>query len=180
MARRYFVHDTTELIIGLTDDGYAGGADRQHGGCRGDASSGGPTGRHRADQGRREAWDGSAYTAPTGGGVREIYDPDTELGRRKIAATTLHQWFHKITAGIHAVRHEKPAHDVTVAEQFIAMGHHANYVVGHMSTIDIDQFEAWVVAMMDGAADITTIQSFFENAHTIDGRYMSRKRRALG
>ena len=80
----------------------------------------------------------------------------------------LHEYLQILTAGIHAVRHEKPTHDVTVAEQFIAMVHWANYVTFNMSTIDIDAFEAWVEAMMEGAADFTTVQEFFEKSHTID------------
>ena len=48
------------------------------------------------------------------------------------------------------MRHEKPTKDTEVAEQFIAMAHWANYVAFSMSTVDIDAFEAWVEAMMEG------------------------------
>ena len=167
MPRRYFVQTSDEKITGLTDIDAVAVPDDHTAVLETVIRAVDPPG----SDGRIQAggkWDGSAYTAPSGGGVLGAYDDSTALGRRKIAATKLHEYLQVLTAGIHAVRHEKPTHDVTVAEQFIAMVHWANYVTFNMSTIDIDAFEAWVEAMMEGAADFTTVQEFFEKSHTID------------
>ena len=166
MARRWFLNADTE-IVGLTDnDLFPVPADQtavldsviravDPPGADGRIQSGG-------------TWDGATYTAPSGGGVLVPFDPDTELGRKQIAATTLHEWLHGTSAGVHAIRHEKPQIDVQRAEQFIAMAHWANYVVAHMDSINIDQFEAWVTQMLIGATNVTSIQTYFEQAHTLE------------
>lgn len=166
MARRWFLNSDSE-IVGLSDnddfpvptdetavlDSVIRAADPP--GANGRIQSGGE-------------WDGAAYTAPSGAGVLVPLDPDTELGRKQIAATTLHNWLHGTSAGVHAIRHEKPQIDVQRAEQFIAMAHWANYLVAHMATITIDLFEAWVTQMIVGASDVTSIQTYFEKAHLLD------------
>ena len=115
-------------------------------------------------------WDGTAYTPPVGDEFFLPFDGSTDTGLIQIAALTLHESFHDASAGVHSVRHEKPQIDVARAEQFIAMGHWANYVVAHMA-IDGDitaaQFEAWVAAMMLGAVDVTSVQTYFEKAHLL-------------
>ena len=167
MARRYWVQTSDSKITGLSDIDTVAVPDDHTAVLETVIRTSDPPG---AD-GRIQAggkWDGAHYTAPEGGGVLPSYDDSTDLGRRKIAATKLHDYLHDTTAGIHAVRHEKPTKDTAVAEQFIAMGHWANYVAFNMSTIDIDAFEAWVEAMMLGASDIATVQEFFEKSHEID------------
>ena len=167
MPRRYWVQTSDSKITGLTDIDTVAVPDDHTAVLETVIRVSDPPG---AD-GRIQAggkWDGAHYTPPEGGGVLAAYDDSTELGRRKIAATKLHDYLQNTTAGIHAVRHEKPTKDTGVAEQFIAMAHWANYVAFSMSTIDIDAFEAWVEAMMEGAADFTTVQEFFEKSHTID------------
>ena len=75
-------------------------------------------------------WDGTDYEPPDN--ILVPYDTSTDLGRKQIKATILHEWLHGISGGVHAVRHEKPQIDVQRAEQFIAMAHWANYVVAHI------------------------------------------------
>ena len=166
MARRYFVDDSDNTISGLTDidevevpTGYSAVLEST---IRA-VDPPGADGRIRSGS----TWDGSTYTAATPNGLLIPYDADTELGRKQIASTTLHEFLHATTAGVHLVRHEKPQIDVMRAEDFIAYAHHANYVVAHMDTINIGQFEAWVTQMMLGAADVTSIQTYFEHAHTL-------------
>ena len=166
MPRRYFVQTSDSKIKGLSDIDTVAVPDGHTAVLETVIRVSDPPG---AD-GRIQAggkWDGAHYTPPEGGGVLAPYDDSTDLGRRKIAATKLHDYLQNTTAGIHAVRHEKPTHDTTVAEQFIAMGHWANYVTFSMSAVDIDAFEAWAEAMMEGALDFTTVQEFFEKSHTI-------------
>ena len=165
MARRWFLNSDSE-IVGLTDNDLfpvpAGQTAVLDSVIRA-VDPPGATGRIQSGG----TWDGTAYTAPSGAGVLVPFDPDTELGRKQIAATTLHEWLHGTSAGVHAIRHEKPQIDVQRAEQFIAMAHWANYVVAHM-TLTIDQFEAWVAQMIVGATDVTSIQTYFEQAHTLE------------
>ena len=167
MPRRYWVKTSDSKITGLSDiDTVAVPADHAAVLESVIRVSDPPGADGRIQAGGK--WDGAHYTPPQGGGVLDAYDDSTDLGRRKIAATKLHDYLQNTTAGIHAVRHEKPTHDTAVAEQFIAMAHWANYVAFNMSSIDIDAFEAWVEAMLEGALDITTVQEFFEKSHTID------------
>ena len=116
-------------------------------------------------------WDGTAYTPPVGDEFFLPFDGSTDTGLIQIAALTLHESFHDASAGVHSVRHEKPQIDVARAEQFIAMGHWANYVVAHMAIdgdITATQFEAWATAMALGASDVTTVQTYFEKAHQLN------------
>ena len=116
-------------------------------------------------------WDGTAYTPPVGDEFFLPFDGSTDTGLIQIAALALHESFHDASAGVHSVRHEKPQVDVARAEQFIAMGHWANYVVAHMAIdgdITVAQFEAWATAMALGASDVTTVQSYFEKAHLLN------------
>ena len=166
MARRYFVDDSDNTISGLTDidevevpTGYSAVLEST---IRA-VDPPGADGRIRSGS----TWDGSTYTAATPTGLLIPYDADTELGRKQIASTILHDYLKSVTEGVHAVRHEKPQIDVERAEQFIAMAHWANYITAHMSTINIDQFEAWTDAMITGAADVTSVQTYFEEAHTL-------------
>lgn len=165
MARRWFLNSDDE-IVGLTDNDLFPVPAAQTAVLDSVIRAVNPPGADgRIQSGGK--WDGAAYTAPSGPGVLVPFDPDTELGRKQIAATTLHEWLHGTSAGVHAIRHEKPQIDVQRAEQFIAMAHWANYVVAHM-TLTIDQFEAWVTQMIVGASDVTSIQTYFEKAHTLD------------
>ena len=131
MARRWFLNADAELV-GLSDDDDFAVPTDQTAVLETVIRAADPPGA----SGRIQAggkWDGAAYTAPSGDGILVPFDADTDLGRKQIAATTLHNWFHAISAAVHAVRHEKPQIDVTRAEQFIAMGHWANYVAARMS-----------------------------------------------
>ena len=109
-------------------------------------------------------WIDPLYTPPAGQPVP--YDPDTELGRRQIASTTLHEYLKSVTLGVHAVRHEKPQADVEKAEQFIAMAHWATYVAAHMGML-IDNFETWVELMVMGPQHATTTQDIFQSVHSL-------------
>ena len=68
------------------------------------------------------------------------------------------------------MQHEKPILDVHRAKDFLCFGHWATYVVfvNANDTWSAAQQIAWAYAMTAGAADITTVQEFFEQAHTID------------
>ena len=93
-----------------------------------------------------------------------------ELGQRKAAASALHGALLGWEAGVDAVSHEKPIIDVHRALDFLCYGHWANYVVftNANGTWTAAQQIAWAYAMTAGAADITTVQEFFEHAHTIE------------
>ena len=95
-------------------------------------------------------WDGTAYVPPDN--ILVPYDTSTDLGRKQVSAEELHDWLHSVTAGIHAVRHEKLIADTAALEQIISSAHAANYVVAHMSSIDVDEFKAWARSD-DGLAD---------------------------
>ena len=68
------------------------------------------------------------------------------------------------------VRHEKPTLDVNRAFDFLCYAHWANYIVftNVNDSWTAAQQIAWAFAMTLGALDITTVQEFFQNAHTID------------
>ena len=166
MARRYFVDDSDNTISGLTDidevevpTGYSAVLEST---IRA-VDPPGADGRIRSGS----TWDGSTYTAATPNGLLIPYDADTELGRRQIASTTLHQYLKSVTEGIHAVRHEKPQADVERVEQFIAMAHWATYVAAHMGML-IDNFETWVAMMVLGPEHASTIQEYFQSAHGLE------------
>ena len=104
MARRWFLNSDEEIVGLSDDDDFAVPTDQtavldsviravDPPGATGRIQSGGK-------------WDGTDYTAPSGGGVLVPFDPDTELGRKQIAATTLHEWLHGTSGGVHAIRHE--------------------------------------------------------------------------
>ena len=100
MARRYFVDDSDNTISGLTDidevevpTGYSAVLE----GTIRAVDPPGADGRIRSGS----TWDGSTYTAATPNGLLIPYDPDTELGRRQIASTTLHQYLKGVTEGVH-------------------------------------------------------------------------------
>ena len=97
-----------------------------------------------------------------------VFDLDT-LGQRKVAAMQLHDALLAWEAGVEAVAYEKPPTDVMTAMTFLAFGHWANYVVfmNANDTWTAAQQIAWAGAMAMGAKDITTVQEFFEKAHTI-------------
>ena len=92
-----------------------------------------------------------------------------ELGQRKAAADVLHNALLAWEAGVRDVEHEKPIIDVHRALDFLCFGHWANYVVfkNANGTWTAAQQIAWAYAMTAGAADITTVQEFFEHAHTL-------------
>ena len=93
-----------------------------------------------------------------------------ELGQRKNAAMVLHDALLAWEAGVDAISHEKPIIDVHRALDFLCFAHWANYIVfmNANGTWTAAQQIAWAFAMTAGAADITTVQEFFEHAHTID------------
>ena len=99
----------------------------------------------------------------------EVSDLD-ELGQRKAAARALHAALLAWEAGVRDVEHEKPIIDVHRALDFLCFGHWATYVVfkNANDTWTAAQQIAWAYAMTAGAADITTVQQFFEQAHTIE------------
>ena len=107
-------------------------------------------------------WVDPVYTPPAGQPVP--YDPDTELGRRQIASTTLHEYLKALTIGVHAVRHEKSQADVEKVEQFIAMAHWATYVAANMGILT-DNFETWVELMVMGPQNVSTVQEYFQSVH---------------
>ena len=92
-----------------------------------------------------------------------------ELGQRKNAAMILHDALIGWENGVLEVRHEKPTIDVNRAFDFLCYGHWANYIVftNANDTWTAAQQIAWAFAMTAGAADITTVQEFFQNAHMI-------------
>ena len=107
-------------------------------------------------------WIDPVYTPPAGQPVP--YDPDTELGRRQIASTELHEYLKAVTLGVHAVRHEKSQADVEKVEQFIAMAHWATYVAANMGILT-DNFETWVELMVMGPQNASTVQEYFQSVH---------------
>ena len=94
----------------------------------------------------------------------------SELDQRKTAARALHAALLGWEAGVLEVRHEKPTIDVNRAFDFLCYAHWANYIVftNANDTWTAAQQTAWAYAMTLGAADITTVQEFFEQSHTID------------
>ena len=93
----------------------------------------------------------------------------SELEQRKVAARALHAALLGWEAGVLEVRHEKPTIDVNRAFDFLCYAHWANYIVftNANDTWTAAQQTAWAYAMTLGAADITTVQEFFEQSHTI-------------
>ena len=163
MVRRYFVDDSDNTISGLTDidevEVPTGHSAVLESTIRA-VDPPGADGRIRSGS----TWDGSTYTAATPDGLLIPYDADTELGRKQIASTILHQYLKGVTEGIHAVRHEKPQADVEKVEQFIAMAHWATYVAAHMGML-IDNFETWVATMATGPSSASTVQEYFQSVH---------------
>ena len=94
----------------------------------------------------------------------------SELNQRKSAARTLHDALLGWEAGVLEVRHEKPTLDVNRAFDFLCYAHWANYIVftNVNDSWTAAQQIAWAFAMTLGAADITTVQEFFQHAHSID------------
>ena len=93
-----------------------------------------------------------------------------ELGQRKSAAHILHDALLAWEAGVRDVEHEKPIIDVHRALDFLCFGHHAQTTSCSSNVNDTwtaAQQIAWAYAMTAGAADITTVQEFFEQAHTL-------------
>ena len=101
--------------------------------------------------------------------IFDVNDLD-ELGQRKYAAGVLHNALLVWEVGVRDVEHEKPIIDVHRALDFLCFGHWANYVVfvNANDTWTAAQQIAWAYAMTAGAADITTVQEFFQNAHMLD------------
>ena len=93
----------------------------------------------------------------------------SELDQKKAAARGLHDQLLAWEAGVLEVRHEKPTIDVNRAFDFLCYAHWANYIVftNANDTWTAAQQTAWAYAMTLGAADITTVQEFFQHAHTI-------------
>ena len=181
MARVYGVHDADDKLSGwMSEDDTDVAPTGETAVLESDIRAYDPPGADGRIQagGTFDTTDG--YKPPEGDAYYQPFDSSTDLGRKQIKATELHEWLHGITAGVHAVRHEKPQIDVARAEQFIAMAHWANYVVAHMAGIDIDQFEAWVDAMILGASDVTTVQTYFEKAHLLQCEDISRWKPAPG
>ena len=118
-----------------------------------------------------EGWVTGWIYNPTDDKWRElgVFDLDT-LGQRKVAAMQLHDALLAWEAGVEAVAYEKPPVDVMTAMTFLAFGHWANYVVfmNANDTWTAAQQIAWAGAMAMGAKDITTVQEFFEKAHTVE------------
>ena len=106
----------------------------------------------------------------------------SELNQRKSAARTLHAALLGWEEGVREVEHEKPIIDVHRALDFLCFGHWANYVVftNANGTWSAAQQIAWAFAMTLGAADITTVQEFFQNAHSLDGGRGAYKKRVRG
>ena len=104
----------------------------------------------------------------------------SELGQKKSAAQAHHNQLLAWAEGVAAVAHEKPQIDVQRAYQFLAMAHWANYVVAHMTDINLAQFIAWTQAASTGSADLTDVQSYFESAHALEEDNHIRPRLALG
>ena len=105
----------------------------------------------------------------------------SELNQRKSAARTLHAALLGWEEGVREVEHEKPIIDVHRALDFLCFGHWANYVVfkNANGSWNAAQQIAWSSAMTLGAADISTVQEFFQNAHAImEAEY--RRKRARG
>ena len=131
-----------------------------------------------------EGWETGWIRDPADGTWRTLAISDLdELGQRKFAARVLHDALLAWEAGVLNVRHEKPISDVNRAFDFLCYGHWANYVVftNANDKWTAAQQIAWAYAMTLGAADITTVQEFFENAHTIEEAHeASHRRRARG
>ena len=106
----------------------------------------------------------------------------SELNQRKSAARTLHDALLGWEAGVLEVRHEKPTLDVNRAFDFLCYAHWANYIVftNVNDSWTAAQQIAWAFAMTLGAADITTVQEFFQHAHTIEEVPRCHRRRARG
>ena len=100
-----------------------------------------------------------------------------ELGQRKYAARILHGALLAWEAGVRNVEHEKPIIDVHRALDFLCFGHWANYIVfkNANGTWSAAQQIAWAYAMTAGASDITTVQEFFQQAHTINEAHVPQE-----
>ena len=128
----------------------------------------------RANQGAvavPNGWETGWIRNPLDGTWRQLAVSDLdELGQRKAAARALHGALLGWEAGVRDVEHEKPIIDVHRALDFLCFGHWANYVVfkNANGTWTAAQQIAWAYEMTAGAADITTVQEFFQNAHAIN------------
>ena len=163
MVRRFWVRDVDDVITGFADNDAAEVPDLHTAVLESVIRAVDPPGADGRIQ-SPGTWDGSAYTRPAD--VLTPFDPDTELGRKQIAATTLHQYLKSVTVGVHAIQHEKPQVDVQNVEQFIAMAHWGTYVAAHMGML-IDNFETWVTLMLEGPEHVLTAQEFYQSVHNI-------------
>ena len=107
------------------------------------------------------------YKPPTDDGYLAPFDSTTALGQKKIAAQALHDVLMFTRAAILEVAPEKIQSHVDRILEFEAMAHWANYVVAHMSSITSAQFVTWAEKMLQGPANVTSLQKLFEEVHEL-------------
>ena len=171
MARRWFVRTADNVITGMSDTDTVEVPANHTAVTDATIRSADPPGATGRIKGGG-TWDGTTYTAPSGGGILVPFEPDatTELGRKQIALTAHHAQLRAWEYGIIDAGHEKPRIDRNRALQFLAMAHWGSYVVSVMHAADeltIAQLEAWTVASSQGSADVSDVQTYYEKAHTL-------------
>ena len=107
------------------------------------------------------------YKPPADAGYLEPYDTSTELGQKQEAAQALHDSLIAAREAIMQVAPEKIQAHVQRLLEFEAMGHWANYVAAHMTSITNAQFIAWAGKMSLGPDGVTSLQTLFEQVHDL-------------
>ena len=102
-------------------------------------------------------WDGTTYVPPDN--IIVPFDTSTPLGQKQAAAQALHDSLMAARGAILNVAPEKIQSHVQRLLEFEAMGHWANYVAAHMTSITNAQFIAWAGKMSLGPDGVTSIQT---------------------
>ena len=110
-------------------------------------------------------WDGTNYVPPDN--IIVPFDTSTPLGQKQEACQAFHDSLMAARGAIMNVAPEKIQLHVQWLLQFEAMGHWANYVCAHMTSITNAQFIAWAGKSSLGPDGVTSIQDLFEQVHQL-------------
>ena len=88
--------------------------------------------------------------------------PFTELQQRQAAFTQLHGYLNTLAVDLAAEGVAHPVAEVHAAHNFPAFAHHAAYRVAHHATLTHAEKVAWVVDMLLGPSDASTVFEWYQ------------------
>ena len=156
MARRWFVQTSDDKIIGVTDNDDAEAIDGTTAVTDATIRAADPPGAD-GDIQVGGTWDGTTYTAPTGGGVLIPYDVNTTEGQLKKAALQLHDLYILLQTNLESddgpgtyapQKHQSWAHD------FLAYSHRGTRGVFLSTALTSAQKLSWAAANGAGPSDV--------------------------